>query len=234
MKLAQRGRQGTRMMVCPMVMVIGLLGPVDLIVSARAGLTLRFDQANYTVGAGQVFDAQVFLVEGPGTNVLQTDGLFGAGMDLNFNLAPSVSDPAQVTSVAPPVGLDSTANVITSITPSVGSNAGVATLIWDNGIGPILFPSAGSDEILVGTFQFTAGLTPGQVTNLSLDIPTGLGGQFVTGAGDVLDASISTGTATITVASAVPEPSSLVLLAGGLICVCGYARRARQQSKGKR
>jgi hypothetical protein len=214
------------MMVGPLAMVIGLLGPVGLIASARADYSLSFDQANYTVGVGQVFDVRVFLVETPGTSVLQTDGLFGAGMDLNYNLPPAVSDPAQVTSVSPPIGLDPTANLFTSITPSIGSNAGVATLIWDNGIGPILFPSNGSNEILVGTFEFTAGLTAGQVTNLSLDIPTTLGGQFVTGVGDVLDASISVGTATITVGRSVPEPSSLILVVCGLICVCSYGWRS--------
>lgn len=88
-------------------------------------------------------------------------------------------------------------------------------------------------QILIGSFRFTAGTIPSQVTTIQAgDIP-GAFEDWITGAGDVLDPIISSGKAGIQVrGAAVPEPSGLVGLTIGFVCAGGYgvARRRHRRA----
>ena len=170
-----------------------------------AGHMLAFDNPHVAVNPGEVFDIRVFLVETGGTTVLNNEGLEGAGVTLSFNLSPMVSDPAQVLSSDANPGVDPLLGAVvnTPVTPATATTAGTAPLMWSVGLGPTITTT--DSQILIGTFEFQAGMTLGQVTQISVAPLSG--DQFVTGQGNVIpEASIAAATGTITV-TAVPEPA---------------------------
>ena len=189
---------------------------------AQADIVYQFDATNYSVAPGATVDVEVFIVQtGNTTNDpvdLSTDGLESAGVRVFFDGNPP-TDRAEVLSTGNitfnPQFDDSTLQE-SDVMP--GISAGLA-----DSINFTANPVTGTN-ILVGTFTFTAGLVPGEVTNLRA---TDFGDFDDTIAGDAnftpLDDIIVDGVATITV-TAIPEPGSMIFLAGiGL--VIGLRRR---------
>ena len=188
---------------------------------AQADIVYQFDATNYSVAPGATVDVEVFIVQtGNTTNDpvdLSTDGLESAGVRVFFDGNPP-TDRAEVLSTGnitfnPQFG--DSALEQSDVMP--GISAGLADSIF------VANPVTGTN-ILVGTFTFTAGLVPGEVTNLRA---TDFGDFDDTIAGDAnltpLDDIIVDGVATITV-TAIPEPGSMIFLAGiGL--VIGLRRR---------
>jgi hypothetical protein len=192
---------------------------------AQADLMYRFDQANYVVAPGETVEVRVYLTETPGTAFLTTEGLFSAGVRVSFGEPPVPSSPAQVVSLGDILPNPAFDEVVRSLG---GDWAGLAQAALMN---PTVFPNPGTTEILLGIFRFTAGLIPGEVTNLlATDLHPPLLTETVTGLGTALDKLIGEGRATITVDESVamiPEPSGLVLLATATLCLAGYRRRFR-------
>ena len=189
---------------------------------AQADIVYQFDATNYSVAPGATVDVEVFIVQtGNTTNDpvdLSTDGLESAAVRVFFDGNPP-TDRAEVLSTGNitfnPQFDDSTLQE-SDVMP--GISAGLA-----DSINFVANPVTGTN-ILVGTFTFTAGLVPGEVTNLRA---TDFGDFDDTIAGDAnltaLDDIIVDGVATITV-TAIPEPGSMIFLAGiGL--VIGLRRR---------
>ena len=189
---------------------------------AQADIVYQFDATNYSVAPGATVDVEVFIVQtGNTTNDpvdLSTDGLESAAVRVFFDGNPP-TDRAEVLS---------TGNI--TFNPQFGDSAleqsdvmpGISAGLADS-IDFVANPVTGTN-ILVGTFTFTAGLVPGEVTNLRA---TDFGVLDDTIAGDAnftsLDDIIVDGVATITV-TAIPEPGSMIFLAGiGL--VIGLRRR---------
>ena len=189
---------------------------------AQADIVYQFDATNYSVAPGATVDVEVFIVQtGNTTNDpvdLSTDGLESAAVRVFFDGNPP-TDRAEVLS---------TGNI--TFNPQFGDSAleqsdvmpGISAGLADS-INFVANPVTGTN-ILVGTFTFTAGLVPGEVTNLRA---TDFGDFDDTIAGDAnltaLDDIIVDGVATITV-TAIPEPGSMIFLAGiGL--VIGLRRR---------
>ena len=189
---------------------------------AQADIVYQFDATNYSVAPGATVDVEVFIVQtGNTTNDpvdLSTDGLESAAVRVFFDGNPP-TDRAEVLS---------TGNI--TFNPQFGDSAleqsdvmpGISAGLADS-IDFTANPVTGTN-ILVGTFTFTAGLVPGEVTNLRA---TDFGVLDDTIAGDAnftsLDDIIVDGVATITV-TAIPEPGSMIFLAGiGL--VIGLRRR---------
>jgi hypothetical protein len=213
------------LVVCLVVQLVDLPGSG----AAKADLVLRFGQADYVVAPGQGIDVPVYLSES-GTTILATEGLNSAGLVLSFNLPPRVNDPAQVTLITPNPGVNDIDDFVwTSINPATGSTTGTAELLFSIVLSNVLFPSSDPSSILLGTFHFTAGAIPGEVTNLSVGIAPG-GPQFLSGTGQELDPMIAAGDSSVRTL-AVPEPRSIILLGSSAFCFAVYAWRRRRMVK---
>ena len=187
---------------------------------AQADIVYQFDATNYSVAPGATVDVEVFIVQtGNTTNDpvdLSTDGLESAAVRVFFDGNPP-TDRAEVLSTGNITfnpQFDDIALEQSDVMP--GISAGLADSIF------VSNPVTGTN-ILVGTFTFTAGLVPGEVTNLRA---TDFGVLDDTIAGDAnltpLDDIIVDGVATITV-TAIPEPGSMIFAGIGL--VIGLRRR---------
>jgi hypothetical protein len=199
--------------------------------TARADFMYQFafDQANYNVAPGGTVDVQVFLqetVSGGSTSRLSSDGLISAGVKVRFDES-APSDPAKILATAD-MSFNPAFNstVLDLRTLSAGTSGQLTEAV---GLGsPAVHATGGPTtfSVLVGTYHFTAGSTAGQVTHLRATLPSLA--SNVTGTGLRLDPLIGDGSATITTgAQVVPEPSSLVLLAIGVLSTCCFTWRRR-------
>ena len=193
---------------------------------ATADIIYAFDQSNYEVAPNGTVDVSVFLRQiapSAGDPVdLGGDGIVSGGVRVFFNDTPP-SDRAEVlalTDISPnPLFDEAFLGADFDLDPGV--SAGFVDSVDD-----VFSPLTGS-SILLGTFRFTAGSIAGEVTNL---LATDFSGFDETVGGDLaftsLDNFIGQGTATITVAAAVPEPSTFLMLAGIFVIGLGYRRRS--------
>jgi hypothetical protein len=188
----------------------------------RADFMYAFDQSSYTVATGQTVDVRVFLQETTSA-LLSTDGLIAGGTRVNFS-----GGSAAVLSSADILynpAFDDPGGPITSL--SSGS-AGLTELvdITTPGIKAVGGPPF---EVLLGTFQFTAGTSPGVTTLTVTNFGGGIWNFTDFPSSEGLDPLIADGSATITVTSqavATPEPSSLILVSSGAVAlVLGYWRQ---------
>jgi hypothetical protein len=208
------------------ITVVAISISFSTVAQAASTYQFVFDQANYDVAPGGTVAVHVFLREmlGPvSPSVLDTEGLSSAGVEVSFNNAPLPTDPAKV--------LD-TFGIIPN--PLFDGSGGMGLV---NGISagfhmeifassPVVLPTGGPSvfDALLGTFIFTAGVVPGEVTHLVATDFNPLFDDNITGLSNVLDSLISDGFATITV---VPEPSGLLLAA---ISALGFIAAGRRRT----
>jgi hypothetical protein len=204
--------------------------------AAGPSYAFAFNQANYPVAPGGKLDIPVYLWEtvDSGTPVLDASGvgMFGAGVVLNFD-NPSSTRAKVLTAAAifPNTAFNDTADArkaVTNITATLSEVTDFSVFVHaDN-------PAAGQGQyrMLIGTFEFTAGATLGEVTTIHT-ASNPLGSVNITGGIKALDSVIANATATITV---IPEPSALMMLALALFAFgvgrsfAGVLRRrAREQ-----
>jgi hypothetical protein len=203
---------------------------------ASAGVIygFQFDQSNYVVNAGGTVNVAVYLRESFGagdSTLLNAEGLFGGGVRVYFNEPPVPSDRAEVLAlgdILPNLAFDNTATVydlVPATSAGFFSNVGVSPL-------PASAVSAPSyHQVLLGTFTFTAGLNPGEITRLrATDFDATLEDNITNATFTVLDSLIADGTATITVSGvhAVPEPATLIVWS--LLSCMGLAARRRNSA----
>jgi hypothetical protein len=178
-----------------------------------------FDAAAYSASPGVTVPVSVYLQEtfGPGdTSVLASPGygMYGTGVQVSWAGTAAVRSPAAIAASAAFSPLFTVTDVTSSYaTLSEGWPTGVTA--YGSQYEPDVY------RLLVGTFGFTVGTTPGAVTTLTTSV-------FMPGLnvvndvpGTVLDSAITNATATITVVT--PEPCGLVLL--GMAALTCFAWR---------
>ena len=208
------------------------------IASAAYEYRYVFDATNYSVSPGQVVPVSVYLqetVNGGSTPWFTSTnmGLFSGGVRIVFDQSPP-SDRAEVLSTANIFKNPLFTDPSTTLNVVPGSSAGLIAAVNDPFTQLIqgTVVNASTSRILLGTFNFTAGLVPNEVTNLLATDYVTPANQNVVFNSDTfdsvdLDAVILPANATITV---VPEPSSLALLGlGGAALVGWQFRRSRRQ-----
>lgn len=201
----------------PTIVGLGILALAQT-TPASAGIVLSFDQISYAIGApGGTVALSVFAAQTPGGPQV------GPGNELITGaILVSFDDPAGIAAVA----------AAGDVTPGPLFDSGSA------GVSPTdadlsLLSLAGlilPNPLLLGTFTFT-GLAPG-VTTIRVSDLDPLSLDFTTVNLDDLDAVLTGGTATITVAdaAAVPEPATLVSAAIAALAGLGYSWRRRGPS----
>jgi hypothetical protein len=211
-----------------------ILSPLMLVVLPAAApgspvYSYHFDQANYQVTPGGTVDVRVFLREtiDPGagdTSLLAAEGLFSAGVRVHFDEPPVPGDPARVLGEGDIVGnpaFDFFFGPVKSLVP--GSSAGLSESVDVlNFAGVAAAGGPTTFEVLLGTFRFTAGSVPGQVTRLRATDFSPDDETLTNATGTVLDPFIRDGQAAITVVAAVPEPGSLPLMGVGVGSVLAF------------
>jgi hypothetical protein len=181
--------------------------------AAAPTYSFTFDQTDYPVAPGGKVDVTVYLQEtvGSGSSVLDAGGagMFCAGVLLT-DVAPLPINPAVVLLASHIVKNGSFDDSPTR--EVIATTAGLKEAM----ISP--FDSVHADDptpgrlhysMTIGTFTFTAGTTPGEITHVEASrFSAGLGDYNITGLGEPLDSLIGPASCSITV---LPEPSSLVL-----------------------
>jgi hypothetical protein len=202
-----------------------------VVVPAYADYMYVFDQSNYSVIPGGKVDVNVFLQEtGNTTTVLRDVGLIGAGVQVRFDDPPQPSTPAEVLTNADVINnpqFEEVWNATSKAHPTL-SYADLSLATFGTVFGLEIPLGSGTYRVALGTFTFTAGTVPGEVTHIRA---TDFSADSDTIAADanytVLDSLIADGTATIIT---VPEPSALVLgvVAGlALVARCWNPRTPR-------
>lgn len=224
--------------VLGLLVLLGVGGPL----CAGPSYQFVFDKSNYTVAPNGTVTVGVSLQEtfNPQTDtpVLApgTDGLVGAGVQVQ-TVSPFPSSPASVKNITDINGAAAFSTFVLPQLPVPGTTTGAGLLELAPGavFGTVTFSSPLLEivDLPLGTFTFTAGGVPGQVTTLSAlntTIAPGVpSSNNVTTSGIVLDPLIAPGSATITVVgSVVPEPSGLALVFVGLVGFAG--RRLRRKT----
>jgi len=212
---------------------IGLGIGFVLLSGARAAhadliFSFEFDRTNYVAAPGGSVDVQVFLRQTGTADAGQTNilggpgavGMVGTGVLVTFGTGPN---EAQVLSPSDITGNAAFDNFGSAPVTSVSS--GSAFLSQFTFLGPpVLGTNVALDtyDLWLGTFTFTAGTVLGQATTISASIPLNSNDNVAATSPDpTVLTNIASSAATITVQSvtAVPEPSSLLLVLGTLASV---------------
>lgn len=213
--------------------------------TAKADLTFSFlfDQSNYTVSPDGKVSVEVFLRQsgtlGAGqTNILGGTGavgMTGTGVSVTFSTG---TNDAQVLSASDITGNTAFDNF--GFGPFTSVSAGSALLSQATSGSAVLGTTVAPDtyDLLLGTFDFTAGGIPGQVTTISTSLPL-----FPDSNDNVANTMPSPTTltdiagvsATITVMGgptmATPAPPSLVLTLTGAVVISGWVWRHRRVAR---
>jgi len=213
-----------------------LLAAATFTSPARADFVWEFDLAgvpttNFVIpGVGNTVDAQLFLKETNGGTILSTQGLFSAGVQVQFNNPSGVAavlptgDPSSGVQLNPAF-----IDTASSDRPVTATNAKLSEAVV-NPNNPVFPASDGLNRIFLGTFTFT-GQSVGDVTITATRFNPPTDDRIITGQGNPLDALVPNGTAHISVpGTATPEPGSLLLagMAGFGLAGCGIRRRFRR------
>jgi hypothetical protein len=194
--------------------------------------SFAFGQTNYWAAPGGKVNVPVYWQETVGegeTSVLDLAsavGMFGQGVQVRWDNPVMPSQPATVVSTADIVynpDFDDVGSMHRSVTASyaqLSEVTGFPSFGYGNEVSP------GAWRQLIGTFSFTAGSVPGEVTHLSATRyagPLGTEDYIIDANGTAYDSETGMATATITVTT--PEPGSLALLTLGLSILLAYALR---------
>ncbi len=195
--------------VAKILLVVMLL--VGLQQQCRAGFVYSFNTSgtdqDFLVGAGAMVQVPVYLVQTDGETRLSSIGLFSAGASVDYVYSSGAPISATVNS----------ANLATHWNDpflSLVSNQ-PGRVILEGGVDDIALPALSvANAILLGTIQFQAGEL-GNVTNLQLSLNgvTPFANNLVNAA-EVTPITFRMGTI-----SAVPEPTSLCLIAVASVLV---------------
>lgn len=184
-----------------------------------------FEQSDYQVLPGQTVGVNVYLQETVSEGdtpwfTSANQGLFSGGVRVFFNLAPLPTDLAEVPSIANiivnPLFTDPSITRVVQAGVSAGMIAAVSDI--ETAITPetdLIQAIPMTTRILLGTFNFTAGLVNNEVTHLlatDFDTSNPLSSENIVFNSDTmasldLDSLVLPSTATITT---IPEPSTFV------------------------
>ncbi len=195
--------------------------------------TLGFDEANYTVGAGDVVTAQVILTEqimGTETARLAAggdNGLFAFAADVDFSSFTGGSGSTFDTFALEDTFAEGFAGSGEDVTVGPSNVSFEGTESFTNnpdgevGVGGVAIDDS-TYVVVLGTFTFNAGAV-GSVTTLQLgDHVSPAANQFLFGQGATPDINFSSSIITV----AVPEPGSAAVLA--LLGCAGFMTRRRK------
>jgi hypothetical protein len=173
------------------------------VAAAASNYDFAFDAANYSVAPGGTVSTQVYLKETvtSGTSMVAGVGMNGVGTKVSFSGAATIQSTADIAANS---AFDWVVKSISSADAKLSAQALMNPIAYGSRIG-----STNSYWIPIGTFTFTAGLTPG-ITTISASAYGEEGNVCIRGDdGSALDSLINPGSATIIT---IPEPSAIVLL----------------------
>jgi hypothetical protein len=210
------------------ILSAALLAVVPGLAAAQATFTYEWNRsgvflpnnASISVVTGTTFSLDVYLRETSNTNILSTDKLFSAGVRTTYsNPANIVNVPNTTSIVRNPLFNDAG-----SFTPTINNPnfAQFTAAVVDPNTD--LVGSDLSKRILLGTFTFaTPGAANTSTTIQALDIPGS--DDMITGIGTSIDLQI-TPTSLIINVTPVPEPASVLVIAGAGMLAWRILRRS--------
>jgi hypothetical protein len=211
------------------------------VATAEPTYEFAFDSDNYLVAPGGTVDITVYLKEtvNEGPSVLNSDGvgIFGAGARLNFDgTSPTRAKVLYDTNITPnPVftNISDPGIVIKSVTDTTAQLIATMGLISLD-VAHADDPTLGMAEYLmtIGTFKFTAGSVPGEVTSVYTSRVLNEGDEeidaMITGDIIALDSVVGQSGFTITT---IPEPSTLLLSGMAAVAIFAFRCRRRRESR---